>query len=200
MITFENIRTGEKVVFTGEQETNSRNAHMAAYLNASDLSPNAGVRGQDFGWRLAPEVIAEMDAVRQDYDTLERISKRLGVGIDDIRDFHILSYVADRSFAQDAKNARKHEPTSTDLEDDYRARVKAAKGNGIMDSAISTNQGETTVEYNEAAERGQKLAAQNSKAAAKADKSNDVQTAPAVEETPNKGVKPAEDKSSDTKK
>lgn len=127
MITFENIKTGEKVVFTGEQEVNSRNAHMAAYLNASDLSPNAGVRGQDFGWRLAPEVIAEMEAVRGDFELLDRISRRIGIGIDDIRDFHILSYVADRSFAEDAKRARVNVPTSTDLEDDYRARVKAAK-------------------------------------------------------------------------
>jgi hypothetical protein len=127
VITFENIKTGEKVTFTGEQEVNSRNAHMAAYLNASDLSPNAGIRGQDFGWRLAPEVIAEMEEVRQDYDSLERISKRIGIGIDDIRDFHILGYVADRSFAEDAKAARVNLPTSSDLEDDYRARVKAAK-------------------------------------------------------------------------
>jgi len=126
VITFENIKTGEKVTFTGEQEANSRNAHMAAFLNSSDLSPNAGVRGQDFGWRLAPEVIAEMEAVRQDYDTLESISRRLGVGIDDIKDFHILGYVADRSFAEDAKKARVNAPTSTELEEDYRTRVKAA--------------------------------------------------------------------------
>jgi hypothetical protein len=127
VIKFENIRTGEVVEFTGAQEVNARNAHMAAYLNASDLSPNAGIRGQDFGWRLAPEVIAEMELVRNDYDSLERISKRLGVGIDDIRDFHILSYVAERSFAEDAKAARANQPAPSDLEDDYRARVKAAK-------------------------------------------------------------------------
>lgn len=173
MITFENISTGEIVTFTGEQEANARNAHMAAYLNASDLSPNAGVRGQDFGWRLAPEVIAEMDEVREDYDTLERISKRLGVGIDDIRDFHILSYVADRSFAQDAKNARVNQPTSSELEDDYRARVKAAKGGKIEEQ---TNKGENLVEYNEAAERGQKLAAENAK--------KETKTAPVVEKAP----------------
>lgn len=135
MITFENIKTGEKVTFTGEQEVNARNAHMAAYLNASDLSPNAGIRGQDFGWRLAPEVIAEMETVRQDYDSLERISKRIGIGIDDIRDFHILGYVADRSFAEDAKAARVNLPTSSDLEDDYRARVKAAKGASFTESS-----------------------------------------------------------------
>lgn len=187
MITFENIKTGEKVVFTGEQEANSRNAHMAAYLNASDLSPNAGVRGQDFGWRLAPEVIAEMDLVREDYDTLERISKRIGAGIDDIRDFHILSYVADRSFAEDAKKARVNVPTSTDMEDDYRARVKAAKGGKLE---VQTNEGEKLVEYNEAADRGRELAKANEKAAKVVVK----ESAPVVEETPVEVETPAENK------
>ena len=126
MIKFENIRTGEVVIFTGEQEANSRNAHMAAYLNASDLSPNAGVRGQDFGWRLSPEVVAEMEAVRQDFDELDKISRRVGIGIEDIRDFHILAYVAEKDFAKDAKKARV-EQASAELEEDYRARVKAAK-------------------------------------------------------------------------
>lgn len=158
MITFENIRTGEKVTFTGEQEANSRNAHMAAFLNSSDLSPNAGVRGQDFGWRLAPEVVAEMEAIRQDFDTLDRISKRIGIGLDDIKDFHILGYIADRSFAEDAKKARVNVPTSSDLEDDYRARVKAAKSGKLE---VQTNKGEKLVEYNEAAKRGQELAKEN---------------------------------------
>lgn len=191
MITFENIRTGEKVTFTGEQEVNARNAHMAAYLNASDLSPNAGVRGQDFGWRLAPEVVAEMQSVREDYDTLERLSKRLGIGMDDLKDFHILSYVAERSFAQDAKLARVNEPTATDLEDDYRARVKAATSGVTL-----TNQGEDTVNSEEAAKLGQDLEKQHSKAAAaaeKAVKTEVVEEAVAVEEAPNKGAgdKPA---------
>lgn len=126
MITFENINTGEKVTFTGEQEANSRSAHMAAYLNSSDLSPNAGVRGQDFGWRLAPEVIAEMEEVRGDLTSLENISRRIGVPIDEIKDFHILNYVAEKDFAKDAIKNRKT-LASSDKEDDYRARVKAAK-------------------------------------------------------------------------
>lgn len=126
MITFENIKTGEKVVFTGAQDAAPRSAHMAAYLNSSDLSPNAGVRGQDFGWRLAPEVIAEMELVRNDIEALERISRRVGIGMDDIRDFHILSYVAEKDFAKDAMKTRATEDTSA-KEDDYRARVQAAK-------------------------------------------------------------------------
>lgn len=126
MIKFENIRTKEVVIFTGEEEPNMRNAHMAAYLNSSDMGPNAGVRGQDFGWRLAPEVIAEMEEVRNDFELLDRISRRVGIGLDDIRDFHILAFVADRDFAKDAKK----QVTASDIaenEEDYRARVKAAK-------------------------------------------------------------------------
>lgn len=126
MITFENIKTGEKVVFTGEQEAASRSAQMAAFLNSSDLSPNAGQRGQDFGWRLAPEIIAEMDAVRQDVEILEKISRRIGIGMDDIRDYHILSYVADKDFAKDTVKLRAKE-AAPEIEEDYLARVKAAK-------------------------------------------------------------------------
>lgn len=126
MITFENEETKEVVTFTGEEEVNMRNAHMAAYLNSSNLGPNSGVRGQDFGWRLAPEIVAEMDEVRGDFETLDRISRRVGIGIDDIRDFHILSYVADRSFAQDAKKVQQKSNVEENRED-YQARVKAAK-------------------------------------------------------------------------
>lgn len=140
MITFENIRTGEKVVFTGEQDASSRSAHMAAYLNSSDLSPNAGVRGQDFGWRLAPEVVAEMEAVRQDYALLDSISKRIGVPVDELKDFHILNYVAEKDFAKDAIKARQQLPNDQ-LEEDYRARVKAAK-----QSAVPVEEASATIE------------------------------------------------------
>lgn len=136
MITFENIKTGEKVVFTGEQEVASRSAQMAAFLNSSDLSPNAGQRGQDFGWRLAPEVIAEMDAARQDVEILEKLSRRIGIGMDDIRDYHILSYVADKDFAKDAMKLRAKE-TAPEIEEDYLARVKAAKASPITEDVVT---------------------------------------------------------------
>jgi hypothetical protein len=145
VITFENIKTGEKVVFTGEQEANSRSAHMAAYLNASDLSPNAGVRGQDFGWRLAPEVVAEMDAVRQNAEILDTIGRRLGVPMGEIKDFHILNYVAEKDFAKDAMKAHTVADTS-DLEDDYRARVKAAKKGPKPEKEITQTSSAPTVE------------------------------------------------------
>jgi hypothetical protein len=184
VITFENIRTGEKVVFTGEQEATSRNAHMAAYLNASDLSPNAGVRGQDFGWRLAPEVIAEMEKVRQDMEELDKLSRRIGISIDDIRDFHILAYVAEKDFAKDAIKA-KQVSANTELEEDYRARVKAAT-TGVTISNVN-NEGDATVTSEEAIKVGQDLEKQNSKAAKETVKAEVVEETIAVEEAPAKG-------------
>ena len=130
MITFENINTGEKVTFSGEMDPASRQSHMAAYLNSSDLGPNAGVRGQDFGWRLAPEVVAEMDTVRQDYETMDNISKRLGIPVDELKDFHILNYVAEKDFAKDAMKAKRAQASAA-LEEDYRARVKAAQSKPV---------------------------------------------------------------------
>jgi hypothetical protein len=127
VIKFENKRTGEVAIFTGEQEVNMRNAHMAAYLNSSDMGPNSGVRGQDFGWRLSPEVVVSMDEVRGDYEALDTISRKLGVPIDGIKDFHILSYVADKEFAKDAMEARAEVLDDSAAEEAYEARVKAAR-------------------------------------------------------------------------
>lgn len=156
MITFENKFTNEVVTFTGEQEANMRNAHMAAYLNASDLSPNAGVRGQDFGWRLAPEIIVKMDDVRSDYEELDKISRRLGIGVDDIKDFHILSYVADKEFAQDAVK-RRAMSSSANPENDYEARVRAAR-EARKNATIGNVKGDETVTSEEAIKLGQELA------------------------------------------
>src|SRR6187431_2721599 len=114
MITFENIKTGEKVEFTAAQDAETRQAHIAAYLNSSDLSPNA-LKGQDYGWRLAPEIVAEMERLRGDITVLDMLSRRLGVSIDELRDFHILNYIAEQSFAAEslalkqADNSAEHE-------------------------------------------------------------------------------------------
>lgn len=127
MITFENIKTGEKVTFHGGQDPETRSAHMAAYLNSSNLHANSN-KGQDFGWRLAPEIVAKMDQVRTSPDKLDQISRNVGVSIDDIRDFHILDFVASQDFAIDAMAAREKE-RSTVYEEEYNERLKALREN-----------------------------------------------------------------------
>lgn len=125
MITFEHIKTGEKVNFDGTMDPLTRQAQMAAYLNSSDMSPNAGM-GQDFGWRLSPEIIAQMTAARSDVEILGEISRRLGIDIEDIQDFHILNKIADEDFASDALQARLLEDESSNKAD-YEKRVEQAK-------------------------------------------------------------------------
>ena len=121
MITFENKKTGEQVHFTGAQDPAVRQAHMAAYLNSSNLSPNA-LKGQDFGWRLAPEIVVEMDRIREDITTLDTIARRVGVMVEDLRDFHILNHIAEQDFAAEAMKARQN-AESVKHEADYEARL-----------------------------------------------------------------------------
>ncbi len=98
MITFENITTGERVSFGGELDANARQAHIAAFLNSSDLSPNAQ-KGQDFGWRLAPEIKDEIDRMKSDPNIMAILSRQIGIGIDEIRDYQVLNYIAEQEFA-----------------------------------------------------------------------------------------------------
>lgn len=138
MITFENIKTGAKVVFDGTQDPQARQAHMAAYLNSSNLSPNA-LKGQDFGWRLAPEIVAEMDRIKTDMQALDTISRRVGVGIDDVRDFHILNYIAEQDFAADALKARAGQNSSV-FEASYEERLrKLREGSEPISENLNSN-------------------------------------------------------------
>ena len=134
MITFENIRSGEVVSFDGSMDPNARQAHLAAYLNSSNMSPNAS-KGQDFGWRLAPEIIVKIDNIKQDLPTLDMLSRRLGVPVDEIRDFHILNYVAEQDFAAESMTKRQTVEDSSH-EDDYKARIKALKEGGQPAPAV----------------------------------------------------------------
>lgn len=122
MITFENIKTGEKVVFDGTQDPSVRQAHLAAYLNSSNLSPNA-LKGQDFGWRLAPEIVGRMDAIKSDPQALDNLARRIGAGIEDVQDFHILNFVAEQDFAVEAMEARKRAEANLHQED-YEKRLR----------------------------------------------------------------------------
>lgn len=86
MITFFNIKTGERKALT-------RPHQIGAYLNSSDLSVNANF-GQDFGWRLAPEVIIKIDEFRADPRILEDIARRIGVDISELTVIHLVQHIS----------------------------------------------------------------------------------------------------------
>lgn len=107
-IAFFNINTGEtRVAETVE--------HMAAFYNSSDLGPNAKNK-QDFGWRLAPEIVLELEEVKSNPDLMIRIASVNQIPPEDLADFNILKFIADRKFKEVAKAEAKTEDHTSEYE------------------------------------------------------------------------------------
>lgn len=93
-IKFFNIRSGE--VRVAETEP-----HIAAMWGSSDRSPNV-TQGQDFGWRLAPEVLLEMRRISNDENELIRVATRIRKNTDEVTESDILHDISRRTETQDA--------------------------------------------------------------------------------------------------
>lgn len=93
-IRFFNIRSGEEQVAENEP-------HISAMWASSDHSPNI-TQGQDFGWRMAPEVVVKMKEIKQDPVLLQQIATRINKSIEDVNEPDILTYI---SAQYDAANA-----------------------------------------------------------------------------------------------
>lgn len=86
-IKYTNIKNGETRVAESEPM-------IAAMHNSSDLGPNAQ-HGQDFGWRLAPEVVVSLNRIKYDNQLKLEIASRQGVTFDEVDDKAILRYISD---------------------------------------------------------------------------------------------------------
>lgn len=108
-IEFFNIKSGEvRIAATAE--------HIASFFNSSDQGPNANNK-QDFGWRLAPEIVVELDTIKEDPELMAQIASRYQIPIDDLVDFNILKFIADRRFKTAArKNADEGKNYSSEYE------------------------------------------------------------------------------------
>lgn len=112
-IVFENINTGEiRIASTVE--------HIAAFFNSSDEGPNAKNK-QDFGWRLSPEDLIELEETKQDINVMEKIAATYQIPIEDVADYNVLKYMASKRFAAAAREA---EAEGKDHESDYQRRVR----------------------------------------------------------------------------
>jgi hypothetical protein len=89
-----NIRSGETRIAETEP-------HIAALWSSSDHSPNV-TQGQDFGWRLAPEVVVEMKRIRQDFHTLSEIAARIGKNVDEVTEPDILLHISAQTSVDNA--------------------------------------------------------------------------------------------------
>ena len=107
-----NIRSGEEV--TAETEP-----QIAALWASSDHSPNI-TQGQDFGWRLAPEVAVELKKIKQSMPMLEKIAARFNKMVEEIGESDILLYISNKTALESAPVAK-----VDDYQDDYDAQVRA---------------------------------------------------------------------------
>lgn len=109
-VLFFNIKSKEVVSADSEPK-------IAAYYNSSDLGPNAR-EGQDYGWRLHPEIVVQMKGIKQDPRSLESIAIRYSVPMNEIDDKLVLAYVSEMREGTQIKDN-----TLEDFEDEYRAEI-----------------------------------------------------------------------------
>lgn len=114
-IKFFNIRSGETQVAETEPQ-------ISAMWASSDHSPNI-TQGQDFGWRLAPEVVVEMKRIRQDMNLLQIISSRINRPLEDINEPDILGYISAKSTPETSPVA-----SNDDYQDVYDQEVRRLNG------------------------------------------------------------------------
>lgn len=110
-----NIRTGLKTVAETEPQ-------IAALWASSDHSPNI-TQGQDFGWRLAPEVVVEMKQIKGDLGQLERIASRFKKALDDLTEIDILHYISNKTTLDAAP-----QPEVTEFAENYEAEIRKLEG------------------------------------------------------------------------
>lgn len=115
-IVFENINTGEVRTATTVE-------HIAAFFNSSDEGPNAKNK-QDFGWRLAPEDLVELERLKNDPQVMEQIARVYEIPAEDVADYNVLKYMAAQRFAAARKES---ESKGKNYESDYDRRVRLAR-------------------------------------------------------------------------
>lgn len=113
-IAFFNIRTGEKRVADTEPM-------LSALFNSSNLHVNAMV-GQDFGWRLAPETIKQINDIKRNPMTMNQIAMQFMLPLDNVGDTAILQWIAYQNALQ--QQAEQEESTS-DYSQQYEQELRA---------------------------------------------------------------------------
>jgi len=117
-ITFERMTDGML-----ETRVASSVEHIAAFFNSSDEGPNAKNK-QDFGWRLAPEDLIELEDLKNDPNVMERIAATYQIPAEDVADYNVLKYMASKRFKTKVVDTKSEQ---RDYESDYAKRVREAR-------------------------------------------------------------------------
>jgi hypothetical protein len=145
-IKFVNIRSKEVRVAETEPM-------ISAMWASSDRSPNVS-QGQDFGWRLAPEVVVEMERITQDITTMERISARYSKPLEDIKEPDILQWISEKTAPANAPQGNAEDST-----DEYHAEIRRLREEGgLIETSTTTTTTKSVAELE--AELAQRKAAE----------------------------------------
>lgn len=128
-IPFFSIKTGETMF--GRLEPT-----IAAFINSSDMGINAS-RGQDYGWRLAPEWVKKIRAFRADEDKMEALAAKLrledGVAPNTTQ---ILYYIYGRQVRTYLQRLQEEE---NPFEDQYQRDISGAPSQSNKPEKMSTH-------------------------------------------------------------
>lgn len=125
-----NIRSKEVRVAETEPQ-------ITAMWASSDHSPNI-TQGQDFGWRLAPEIVVELKTIQRDEQKLVEIAHRFNMLPEDVGEADILAYISSKYDERDAPIAN-----DADYSDEYYAEIKSIEDRQ-KEAAVNTEQTVTT--------------------------------------------------------
>jgi hypothetical protein len=162
-IRFLNIRTNEELVAETEPQ-------ISALWFSSDKGPNVN-QGQDFGWRLAPAVVVEMEQIMRDPMQMQVVASRRGTMIEDLRETDVLDYIAAKTLASDAPIADTNDYTDAYNEKIKRLRVRAVteaerNAEAAKANTVTTQTTESIADMRERVELAERLAAAEAKSAA----------------------------------
>lgn len=174
-IRFLNINSGEEAVAETEPQ-------ISAMWASSDHSPNI-TQGQDFGWRMAPEVLVEMKQIKQDIPVLQQIAITFKKPFEDIKDTDVLAWISLKSTPETAPIA-----SEGDYQDAYDQEVrrlsKAAAEAKQAEITAAAGQSNTILGVESLADLEKRVALEERLAAARAVPETPTTTTTTTEETP----------------
>lgn len=144
-LKFFNIRSKEVRVAETEPQ-------ISALWSSSDHSPNAQ-QGQDFGWRLAPEVVIQVEKIRQNPDLLLQIASRFSKNYDELNEPDLLTYISMTTAEKDAPVANDADYSDEYSEEIRRLRLEDAEKNDT--DTIQTATTTTTESLEDMAKRAE---------------------------------------------
>lgn len=116
-VKFFNIRSGEtRTIDPSLIDPTFVEPAITALFNSGNLHVNA-TRGQDFGWRLAPETIKRIRDIKQDDLQMQRIAVQQQIPLENISETDVLTWIV-------KDDARKEALKNQQTEGDYNAQYE----------------------------------------------------------------------------